>query len=72
MKKKKIYKQYQIYKNKSVSENYFTPWINIWRYEDLETNRLSSKWTESALNGPKRFIRRKTKQQNNLDELTCC
>ena len=39
-----------INKNKSVSENYrikwtaYTPWINIWRHEDLETYKILSKW----------------------------
>ena len=41
----------RVYKNKSVSENY---WINIWKYKDLETYKLSSKWLDSALNDPKR------------------
>ena len=34
------------YKNKSLSENYC-----IWKYENLETNKLSSKWHDLALNG---------------------
>ena len=38
------------YKNKWVSGNYCTPWISTLRYEDLETNKLSSKWLDSALN----------------------
>ena len=32
------------------SENYCTPWIDIWRYEDLETTKLSSKWLDLVLN----------------------
>ena len=56
-------KNTKIYKNKSVSENNWikwstqkcTPWMNIWRYEDLETYKLLSKWVDSALNDPKRI-----------------
>ena len=57
----------KVYKNKSVSENYCTPWINIWRYEDFKTNKLTSKWLDLALNDPKRLIYCKTKWATRLN-----
>ena len=51
-------------KNKSVFKNCCTPWVNIWRYEDLETNKPSSKWLDSALNDLKRVYTPSNKTTN--------
>ena len=50
-----------VYKNKSVSKNYkiqwttnkCRQWINIWKYQDLETYKLLLNWLNLALNEPK-------------------